>query len=187
MRWLRMVVTVIVAMAAAALGPAAEAHAVPGGYGDFGFVGGYNDHCHVHMRNGNWYYNPNFYGVRVALFTDVIFADGDFCIIGKSQLRVGLHSENIILFDENYNQKWSMGSSSYVDLHTSYSFFQGFDGNFVQYSANNKVLGATNTCCQTDDGVTRLLAIQSDGNVVIYDHYELSNTYDVIWQTHTAH
>ncbi|GAA2351511.1 hypothetical protein [Dactylosporangium salmoneum] len=191
MRWFRIMVAALMAATVAAIGQAATAHAgYPSGYQLWSKIfnpNNNNEYCQLHTNNrNNIRFVNNFYGVRAFFILDGYFAAGDSCRIGKSNLVVSSHSQSIVLYDENGVPRWSMGSPYYVETNRSYSYLQGLDGNFVQYSENGAVLGATNTCC-TPYAYEVVMAVQSDGNLVVYWYHYETDFYEVKFTTNTAH
>jgi hypothetical protein len=129
-----------------------------------------------HRNNGT--YQGTVYGVSAWIIYDDYMVQGDTCQIGKSRLTLQ-RDGNLVLYDENGRARWAaswtkpdvLGQGSYAD-------FQYYDGNYVLYSGGNIPLWASGTCCRTGAE----LAVQADGNLVIYD----SNV-KAVWATNTWH
>jgi hypothetical protein len=106
---------------------------------------------------------------------ETVFFPGDYCQIGKSKLTMQMDG-NFALYDENGHPRWA---NNEVGGGTRWTTFQK-DGNLVEYLGNPYLtfVWASNTCCHSD----YFLAVQEDGNVVIYD-----GGWHAHWATNTRH
>jgi hypothetical protein len=108
---------------------------------------------------------------------------GQQCQIGKARL-VMQWDGNLVVYDEHGAARWA--SNTYG---LGYRADFQWDGNFVVYGGEGQVRWASNTyvCCTSN---RRVLSIQSDGNVVIYDHnghLGEPQHWTHIWATDTYH
>lgn len=114
-------------------------------------------------------------GVQAWFLPNDILYRGYVCQIGKASLRMQTDG-NLVVYDENNVARWA--THKYAGQRAE---FQGFDGNFVVYnntSSYSGALWASNTCCRTG----ARLAVQADGNVVVYD-----SAWRALWATNTWH
>lgn len=108
----------------------------------------------------------------------------EYCQIGKS-LFVQQSDGNLVLYDENNTARWASSWFRERVLYNATGVSFQSDGNLVQHDNSGQAVWASNTygppggCYNAC--LTRKLAIQYDGNVVIYD----GDT--VLWQTRTYH
>ncbi|WP_079125349.1 hypothetical protein [Streptomyces lushanensis] len=100
------------------------------------------------------------------------FFPGQSCSVGKSSLRMQTDG-NFVLYDENNRARWATNTQGRGD----WARF-GADGNLIVYDINGQPVWVSNTCCHSD----YFLAVQADGNVVIYQ-----NGYIARWSTGTRH
>jgi hypothetical protein len=135
----------------------------------------YPSRCTTH---GGGTYQGTIYGVQAWIIYNDYLVQGDVCQIGKSKLAMQSDG-NLALYDETGRARWAaswskpgvIGKGSYVD-------FQKYDGNFVLYTGGGIPVWASDTCCRTGAE----LAVQADGNLVIYD-----SSLKVVWTTNTRH
>lgn len=133
----------------------------------------WNAYCQFRERSlhgGTWY------------ITEGNLLRGEVCQVGKSRLILQRGDGNLVLYDENGRARWSArtyGSGPYAPAVRAE--WQR-DGNFVAYNAGGQVRWASNTWQACRGGCT--LAVQSDGNVVIYTN---TNPRRAVWATGTAH
>ncbi|NUT20909.1 MAG: hypothetical protein HOV77_17150 [Hamadaea sp.] len=141
--------------------------------------------CKLHLK-GDWHsfvqYKDPFFWVRSILISDAVFAEGDYCQIGPYTLEQS--DGDLRLLRPDGVALWCLcylpGTSTSKPF---YAYFQGFDGNLVSYTwAGGEAVRATNTCCAT----RRHLALQTDGNLVIYQYNAVYNTYTAVWASNTA-
>jgi hypothetical protein len=100
------------------------------------------------------------------------FDKGTSCDIGKSSLRMQTDG-NFVLYDENNHFQWAtntVGRGEFVEFQP--------DGNLVVWNADNQPVWGSLTCCHAH----YFLAVQADGNVVIYDTGWIAR-----WSTRTNH
>ncbi|HYN97856.1 MAG TPA: hypothetical protein VES42_28785 [Pilimelia sp.] len=118
-------------------------------------------------------------GVPAWFATNTLFGPGDYCQTGKALLLMQ-GDGNLVVYDENFDARWSARDTHPQVMGNGYwAYFQGFDANFVVYNSNSsRAYWASNTCCRTG----ARLAIQADGNVVIY-----SSNWSVLWKTNSNH
>jgi hypothetical protein len=120
------------------------------------------------------------YGVGAWLVPGGNLMWGEDCQIGKARLYMQSDG-NLVLYDNYGLARWATSwSRPDVIGNGKFSSFQHDDGNFVEYSAYPVFtpLWASNTCCLRG----ALLAIQADGNLVIYNGKN-----EPIWSTKTNH
>jgi hypothetical protein len=148
--------------------------------------------CHLHMKADSLIAYKRVLWTEAIVIYDGIFAEGDWCKInptyyfGQSGGRLTLRK-----FGMSGAVIWCMRWKDARASNSAYSYFQGFDGNLVSYNGNQPpgALGATDTCCITVNDVPDMpvLAIQQDGNVVIYRYNAVHQTYTALWATNTVH
>ena len=117
-----------------------------------------------------------FNGVTAWVFAPAVdWEKGWHCSIDKARLIMQTDG-NFVVYDEDNRPRWA--ADTYGE--GNYAIFQ-LDSNLVVYNRNNQAVGKrSNTCCHVDPYFK--LAIQSDGNVVIYDQNMIPQ-----WATNTAH
>jgi hypothetical protein len=104
------------------------------------------------------------------------------CQTGKSSLRMQ-DDGNLVLYDELNRPRWSSDTWQWWKQGL-YAVYQ-HDGNLVVYNTAGQPVWASNTWgCYTC-----VLAVQADGNVVIYDTNRSNDTWNwtPIWATGTWH
>jgi hypothetical protein len=142
--------------------------------------------CRAHFK-GDWHnyvqYKDPFFWVRGILISDAVFANGDYCRIGPYTLTQS--GGDLLLLRPDGVALWCMCYRNSRASTSLYSYFQGFDGNLVSYTSGGLAVGASDTCCITSP-YRPFLAIQSDGNLVVYRYRAISNTYEAMWATNTA-
>jgi hypothetical protein len=99
------------------------------------------------------------------------FYQNQYCAVGKSKL-IQQTDGNFVLYDEAYHARFASNTVN-TGLETDFQL----DGNLVTYHIYQP-LWASNTCCHK----FWLLAVQADGNVVIYDGNLVPQ-----WATNTNH
>jgi hypothetical protein len=139
----------------------------------------YPAYCEVLVGMANPYLS-SVQGVPVIFLPSNILGRGFRCEIGKASLRMQTDG-NLVVYDENGVARWA--ASWYADVINKgqRAHFQGFDGNFVVYNNFGSFFGAlwdSHTCCRSG----AKLAVQADGNVVVYD-----SNLQPLWHTGTNH
>lgn len=146
--------------------------------------------CHLHAYHASDVtYKPVLW-VNAIVVYDGILAEGDWCRIGNYYLDQHYSTLQLLKYGRALvgDAMWCMCEKDPRAYNSSYSYFQGFDGNFVSYDANGAAVGATDTCCVTaqDAPWIPLLALQSDGNLVVYRYNTSTHVYNAKWATNTA-
>jgi hypothetical protein len=106
-----------------------------------------------------------------------VWKKGEHCSIGKARLIMQTDG-NFVVYDENNYPMWAADTFG-----VGYQAKFQPDCNLVVYNTVNQPVGKrSNTICNVNTEPYYRLAVQSDGNVVIYDH-----NWNWKWQTYTAH
>lgn len=157
------------------LGVAAPASASPSRQGP-AVAAAYSSSCNISNTSGR--YQGTISGVSAWFIHNSYFVQGQYCQIGKAKLHYQTDG-NLVVYDENGRARWAVSWHARDWRQSSFVDFQNYDGNFVMYYIGGSVaIWASNTCCRTGAA----LAVQADGNVVIYD-----NGWRPIWSTGTHH
>jgi hypothetical protein len=127
------------------------------------------------------------YGVLAVVLENDIMYRGNGCAIGLSYLSQQASDGDLVLYDEQGHARWKMSQKDSRAIGASYAYFQGFDGNLVSYASDGTPRAATDTCCIVDDTHVAFLAIQADGNLVIYRQDVNTGNLELKWQTKTYH
>ena len=115
---------------------------------------------------------PGWVQVANKSYLSLTLATGDEVVTPKATL-IMQNDGNLVVYDETGRARWA---SNTVGRGTIANFQS--DANFVVYDFNNNPVWASNTCCHSD----AYLAIQFDGNVVIYG----GPNGLALWSTRTA-
>jgi len=119
--------------------------------------------------------------IYAALGNSELVSDS-YCRTGNSDLRMQFDG-NLVLYDEAGRPRWA--SDTWHWWNQGWIAVYQTDGNLVVYNTAWQPVWASNTWgCYTC-----ALAVQDDGNVVIYDTNRSSNTWNwtPIWATNTWH
>jgi hypothetical protein len=136
----------------------------------------YASSCNISDTSGR--YQGTIHGVSAWLIYRSYFVQGQYCQIGKAKLFYQPDG-NLVVYDETGKARWAVSWYAPDWRQSSFVDFQDYDGNFVMYySGGSEAIWASNTCCRTGAE----LAVQSDGNVVIYD-----SAVRAVWSTRTSH
>ncbi|MCE0537771.1 hypothetical protein LWF15_19955 [Kineosporia rhizophila] len=116
---------------------------------------------------------------------DFYLHEGQACQIGKASLRMQ-RDGNLVIYDENNRPRWASKTKVPWLARSNHLRFQP-DGNLVVYAFHygagaiyHQPLWASNTRQRPNPGFR--LAVQADGNVVIYDR-----NWRVKWAAGTHH
>jgi hypothetical protein len=115
--------------------------------------------------------------VNIWYITEGNLLRGESCQVGDARLILHRDSGNLVLYDGNGNQRWQAGTYASGNLRAATRAEWQSDGNFVAYSDTGQVRFASNTW-QACSGIGCVLAVQGDGNVVIYTNH---NPRRVVW------
>jgi hypothetical protein len=118
-----------------------------------------------------------FKGVEAWLFPPpALWHKGQHCSLDKARLIMQTDG-NFVVYDENNHPRWAADTQGRGE----YAYLQP-DSNLVVYDAYDNPVGTTSGTWGHTYPNDYLLAVQSDGNVVIYDQ-----GLNWIWDTKTAH
>ncbi|GGM37431.1 hypothetical protein ACFFX1_36515 [Dactylosporangium sucinum] len=110
------------------------------------------------------------------VFPQSTFYPGDMCSMPNNRLIMQTDG-NFVVYDQNNQPKWAADTYRVGE----YARMQ-VDGNLVVYNYRNQPVGKRSNTIDSD----AVLAVQSDGNVVVY-HLDAQNNMTALWWTGTVH